>query len=103
MGLLICTQTYRLVDTRRFIMSAKATLTIQQWGNSLAVRIPAQVARSARVKLGQPVEISASNRDLLVRSLGAPRLTLEQKLAVFDPDLHGGEAMLSPPVGREIL
>lgn len=28
-------------------MPKTATLTIQQWGNSLAVRIPAAVARSA--------------------------------------------------------
>lgn len=29
-------------------MSKSATLTVQQWGNSLAVRIPAVIARTAR-------------------------------------------------------
>jgi antitoxin MazE len=28
-------------------------------------------------------------------------LTLEQRLARFDPERHGGEAMVSEPVGAE--
>jgi len=42
-------------------MSKTATLTVQQWGNSLAVRIPAAVARTARFRVGQPVEVSAQD------------------------------------------
>jgi len=84
-------------------MSKIATLTVQQWGNSLAVRIPAAVARSARFRVGQPVEVSAQDSSVLVRSIGEPRLTLEQKLAAFDPALHGGEAMANGPVGKEVL
>lgn len=82
-------------------MTKSATLTVQQWGNSLAVRIPSAVARSARFRVGQPVEVSAHDRDVLVRPIGEPKLTLAQKLAVFDPALHGGEVMASSPVGRE--
>jgi antitoxin MazE len=79
-----------------------ATLTVQQWGNSLAVRIPAAVARSARFKVGQPVEVSVQDSTVLVRPIGAPKTTLAQKLAVFDPALHGGEAMGGAPVGAEV-
>jgi antitoxin MazE len=39
-------------------MGKTATLTVQQWANSLAVRIPAAVARTARFRVGQPVEVS---------------------------------------------
>ena len=74
-------------------MSKTAILTIQQWGNSLAVRIPANVARSARFKVGQPVEVLAQNSNVLVRAIGEPKLSLAQKLAAFDPDRHGGEVM----------
>jgi antitoxin MazE len=84
-------------------MSKAATLTVQQWGNSLAVRIPAAVARSARFKVGQPVEVSAQDSTVLVRPVGRPTTTLAQKLAAFDPSLHGGEAMASTPVGAEIV
>ncbi len=74
-------------------MSKTATLTVQQWGNSLAVRIPARVARSARFKVGQPVEVSVQDSSVLVRAVGEPKLSLAQKLAKFDPDRYGGEVM----------
>ena len=84
-------------------MSKTAHRTVQQWGNSLAVRIPAQVARSARFKVGQPVEVSAQDSNVLVRAIGEPKLSLAQKLAKFDPDRHGGEAMATARVGREVF
>jgi len=80
-----------------------ATLTIQKWGNSLAVRIPAAVARSARLSVGQPVGVSAEEGGVRVQSLGAPRLSLAQKLARFNIGQHGGEAMLTDLVGAEKL
>jgi antitoxin MazE len=94
---------YILVDTSGESMSKTATLTVQQWGNSLAVRIPAAVARTARFRVGQPVEVSAQDFNVLVRSIGEPKLTLEQKLAAFDPMLHGGEVMTTDPLGKEVL
>ena len=83
-------------------MSKTATLTLQQWGNSLAVRIPAAVARSARFKVGQPVEVSAQDSNVLVKAIGEPRLTLGQKLAAFDPIRHGGEVMATGRLGMEV-
>jgi antitoxin MazE len=84
-------------------MAKSATLTVQQWGNSLAVRIPAAVARSARFSVGQPVEVSAQDSNILVKALGEPKLTLAQKLAAFDPVLHGGEVMAIGPLGKEVF
>lgn len=84
-------------------MARSATLTVQQWGNSLAVRIPAAVARSARFRVGQPVEVSAQDSNILVKALGEPKLTLAQKLAAFDPALHSGEVMAARPAGNEVL
>ncbi len=84
-------------------MPKTANLTVQRWGNSLAVRIPASVARSAGFKLGQPVEILAQDSSVLVTVAGEPRLSLTQKLAQFDPELHRGEAMATIPVGIEIV
>lgn len=84
-------------------MPKSATLTLQQWGNSLAVRIPAAVARAARFKVGQPVEVSAQDSNVLVKALGEARLTLAQKLATFDPVRHSGEAMATRRVGKEVF
>ena len=83
-------------------MSRTARLKVQQWGNSLAVRIPATVARSARFRVGQPVEVSAQEFNVLVKAIGEPRLTLAQKLAAFDPARHGGEVMATRAVGNEV-
>jgi len=38
-----------------------------------------------------------------VAAAGEPWLTLKQKLARFDPERHGGEAMASIRVGNEAL
>ena len=84
-------------------MAKSATLTVQRWGNSLAVRIPVAVARSARFRVGQPVEVSAQDFNVLVKPLGEPKLTLAQKLAAFDPTVHGGEVMVTRSVGNEVL
>ncbi|MGS0740730.1 AbrB/MazE/SpoVT family DNA-binding domain-containing protein [Glaciimonas sp. GG7] len=84
-------------------MSKTATLTVQQWGNSLAVRIPAALARKVHFVVGQPVEISTDDFGVVVHRKGSPKLTLEQKLAAFDPTMHGGEAMASDPIGGEVF
>ena len=82
-------------------MVKAANLTIQQWGNSLAVRIPAGIARSAKFSVGQPVEVTVDESGITVRAVGKPKLSLAQKLALFDPAIHGGEVMAAAPVGGE--
>jgi antitoxin MazE len=82
-------------------VAKQANLKIQKWGNSLAVRIPASVARTAGLKIGQPVHVSVQDDGLLVAATGEPELTFAQKLALFDPDLHGGEAMITVRIGVE--
>jgi antitoxin MazE len=84
-------------------MAKTAALTLQRWGNSLAVRIPASVARSVGFKVGQPVEVSAQDSAVLVSATGEPRLTLKQKLALFDPERHAGEAMATVRIGNEAI
>ena len=78
-------------------------MKLAKWGNSLAVRIPAAVARSAHFAVGVPVELSVEQSGVLIRAVGAPQLSLAQKLAAFDPSLHGGEIMADAPVGAEVL
>jgi len=40
---------------------------------------------------------------VMVKAVGEPKLTLVQKLALFDLTKHGGEAMASGLVGAEAL
>lgn len=76
---------------------------VQEWGNGLAVRITAPVARAARLSRGQPVTVEVVEQGVLIRSAGKPRLTLAQKLKAFDPKIHGGEIMASGRVGAEVF
>lgn len=80
-----------------------ATLKIQKWGNSLAVRIPAKVARSAHFAEGQPVVVAAQEIGVAIKPIGAPKLTLTQKLARFDPKKHRGEMMPTGRIGAEVF
>lgn len=83
-------------------MSTKAELTVQNWGNSLAVRIPASVARAARLVRGQPVVVEVVDGHVVVRPQGGPpRMTLEQMVKAFDPEVHGGELIADGPRGAE--
>ena len=84
-------------------MEKTATLTLQRWGNSLAARIPSSIARSAGFRVGQPVEVSVQDSTVRVVAAGEPRLTLKQKLARFDPERHGGEALATSRAGNEVF
>lgn len=96
---------YKLVSTVRQVlpMSKSATLTIQKWGNSLAVRIPANVARAAHFSEGLAVEVVVDDVGVTVKPVGQRSLTLAEKLALFDPAKHGGEAMPVTPIGVEAM
>ena len=58
---------------------------VEQWGTGLAVRIPATVAKSARIACGQAVALEVVASGIFLRTaVGKSKLTLEQKLALFD-------------------
>lgn len=76
-------------------------LDIKQWGNNLGVRLPAIIAREANFKVNQRVKLTVSNGQVVITPTDA-ELTLEQRLAAFDPVKHGGEVMqTSQKLGAE--
>jgi antitoxin MazE len=70
-------------------------LAIRKWGNSLGVRLPLAIAREAKLHADQRVRISVENGRIIITPLSEGHLTLEQRLASFDPARHGGEDMLT--------
>ncbi|MCW5588484.1 MAG: AbrB/MazE/SpoVT family DNA-binding domain-containing protein [Legionellales bacterium] len=84
-------------------MGVKANLTVQKWGNSLAVRIPANIARGLHFNSGTTVELRIQGHELVLREVGEPKLTLQERLARFDPKKHGGEVMAESSIGLEKL
>jgi len=79
----------------------EAILDIKAWGNNLGVRLPASVARAARLKADQRVRITVEEGRVIITPHGEKPPTLAERLALFDPAVHGGEAMVVVPVGRE--
>lgn len=86
-------------------MTAKitTTLTVQQWGNSLAVRIPAGIARRAHLQPGTLVALTLKEVGVAVKPIGQRKLTLDERLKLFNAAKHGGEAMAAGLIGAEKL
>lgn len=80
----------------------EAVLDIKKWGNNLGVRLPAAVAREAKLHADQRVRLTVDEGKITITPLGEVPQTLEQRLARFDPARHGGEAMqTSAELGAE--
>jgi antitoxin MazE len=72
---------------------AEAVLDIKRWGNNLGVRLPAGVAREARLHVDQRVRVTVEGDRVVITPVNDARFTLERRLAAYDPKRHGGERM----------
>ena len=79
----------------------EAILDIKPWGNNLGVRLPAAIARAARLTANQRVRITVEDGRVIITPHGDKPLSLAERLARFDPAVHGGEVMATATVGRE--
>lgn len=76
--------------------------TIQRWGDSLAIRIPPELADEAGLKVGSEVELVVVNGCLKIYPPGMPRFTLEELVAQITPENRHEEIDWGPPVGKEV-
>ena len=79
----------------------EAFLDIKRWGNSLGIQLPASIAREAHLRINQRVHVSVEGRQVVITPVTDALLTLEQRLARFDPARHGGEVMVSQVISAE--
>lgn len=70
------------------------TLNIRHWGNGLGVRLPASIAKAADLLADMAVSISVEDGRIIITPEREEALTLEQRLALFDSQEHGGEVMV---------
>ena len=80
---------------------AEAVLDVKQWGNNLGVRLPMAVARAANLHVNQRVRVAVEDGRVIITPVDDAPLTLEQRLAHFDPARHSGETMATEPLGAE--
>ena len=91
---------FKHVYTLGLIMS-EAMLDIKAWGNNLGVRIPAAVARAAKLHANQRVKVSVEDGRVVITPQLDRVLSLTERLALYDPLMHGGEVMADAPIGVE--
>ena len=72
------------------------------WGTSLGLRITKAIAKAAGVEANTQVRITAQPGRIVIESVAA-RPSLDDMLARFDPERHGGEVMAFAPIGKEVL
>lgn len=77
-------------------------VTIQKWGNSLALRIPKSFAAHSRIEQGSQVDLSLENGRMIVDATKGQEYSLEDLLArVSKKNLHS-EVDFGAPMGREV-
>jgi antitoxin MazE len=79
-------------------MLAKA----QKWGNSLAVRIPKNMADECGIEADSPVDIVRENNVIIIRPVQKKKFSLDCLLASVTEDNIHSEVPTGMPVGREI-
>ena len=76
-------------------------ISIQKWGNSLALRIPQVMAKEARLKQGGKADLRLTGGKLVIMPLARKVWTLRTLLAgIKKQNLHG-EIKAGGPVGCE--
>jgi antitoxin MazE len=75
---------------------------ISKWGNSLAVRVPRQIAEEARIAEGTPVELEVENGRVVIRRV-APRYDLDELIAGMTPENLPDDSFDDGAQGAELL
>jgi len=75
---------------------------VQQWGNSLALRIPKTYAADIKLHKGSIIEISETEGKLVIKPIEEPEFTLKQMLAGVSKENIHHEIETGAPVGNEI-
>ena len=75
---------------------------VQQWGNSLALRIPKAFAQQTSIKKGSPVSLSVKNGRMVMQPLHRKKYTLQELVSKITPKNRHPETDWGKPMGKEI-
>lgn len=80
--------------------------TVGRWGSSLAVRLPAELAATLRLREGERIEMDAETDQIVIRR-SKPRDTLEEMFADKSAEewraLYADAFDWGPDLGQEIV
>jgi antitoxin MazE len=77
------------------------TQKILRWGNSLAVRLPKNLADMLKLTEGASVKLDSSRGRLIIERLPEPRKELDELIAGITPGNRHPETETDKSVGRE--
>ena len=76
--------------------------TIEQWGDSLALRIPNALAKQTSVKNGSTVNVTVKNGRMVIQPVRRQRkYSLQELVAKITPENRHPATDWGPPVGKE--
>lgn len=75
---------------------------INSWGNSLAVRLPAGIINSMKLKQGDVLKIIEKNNEIILKSERKKKLSLKERLKDFNGIYDLKEIEWGEPVGNEV-
>jgi antitoxin MazE len=78
------------------------TTKIQQWGNSLALRLPKDVAKKFKLRKGSSVVIAQDTNKILIKPLYKTKTNLKELVSKITPKNIHDEFDWGKPVGKEI-
>lgn len=85
------------------VETAAMNTTAQRWGNSLAVRIPAGVARETGLTHGSAVQLAIeSGRIVLTPMRSKPRFDIDKLVAKITPRNLPSQDVWGAPIGKEV-
>lgn len=76
--------------------------TIQKWGNSLAVRLPKDIAQKLALRPGSRVRVHEEKKEIIVSPAPIKRLSLRERVALIRPEHLHGEIPWGKPRGKEV-
>ena len=75
--------------------------TVAKWGNSLAIRIPKNIADKINLKEGTAISIDVNDNNIVITPT-KPKYSLEELLAGASSEDFDGEYDWGEPVGEEV-
>jgi antitoxin MazE len=75
---------------------------VQQWGNSLALRIPNAFAQQTSIKKGSPVNLTVKDGPMVMQPLRRRKYTLQELVSKITPKNRHPETDWGKPMGKEI-
>jgi len=84
----------------RYVEVKPLRLAVGKWGNSLAIRLPKELARELNLEHGSPVEITSNDQELIIRRACGQYSLVDLVSKITVANCHA--EIPTTPVGREV-